>query len=154
MEIEQRFWKLYSYLRFVWPSLAPKTKFFSITHTQKKRIWHVCLRTIPFQRWILYVDNNLVISLGAAAEHTRLCDDKRKGLSGPLRIPHKHRSDKPNFAQGSLHLLENWSNKFANIFKNSHFSEPVVTIPPQGYITFPWGLWEISLRPSIFFFQL
>lgn len=45
-----------------------KTTFFSITQT--KTIWHVCLRTIPFQRWILYVDNNLVISLDAAAEHT------------------------------------------------------------------------------------
>lgn len=75
-----------------------------------------------FIGWILYVDNNLVISLDAAAEHTRLGDDKRKGLSGPLRILHKHRSDKPNFAQGSLHLLEKWSNKFANIPKNSLLS--------------------------------
>lgn len=69
--------------------------------------WHVCLRTVQFQRWISYVDNSAVISLGAAAEHTRLCNDKREGLSSPLRIPHKHRSDKPNFAQGSLHLLQN-----------------------------------------------
>lgn len=105
MKKKKKGFQNYIYLLFVWPSPAPKHHIF--LHRKKKKIWHVCLRTIPFQRWILYVDNNLVISLGAAAEHTHLCDDKRKGLSGPLRIPHKHRSDKPNFAQGSLHLLEN-----------------------------------------------
>lgn len=104
MKMEQRFWKLYSYLLFCLTFTDTKEHIF-LCH--KIKICHVCLRTIPFQRCILYVDNNLVISLGAAAEHTRLCDDKRKGLSSPLRIPHKHRSDKPNFAQGSFHLLEN-----------------------------------------------
>lgn len=114
--------------KFQWRSDYKPSPILTHTHTQK---WHVCLRTILFQRWILYVDNNLVISLGAAAEHTHLCNDKRKGLASPLRIPHKHSSDKPNFAQGTLYLLENQSNKFANMFKNSHFShfsEPIATI--------------------------
>ena len=137
MQKEQMFWKWYSYLLFVWPSLAQKT--ILLTNT----IRNVCLRAIPFQRRILYVGNNLVISLDTAAEQTRLCNGKLKGLSGPLRIPHKHRLDKPNFAQGSLHLPENWSHTFANTFKISLFSEPAKTIPPQGHIVFPWELWEI-----------
>lgn len=151
MQKEQMFWKWYSYLLFVWSSLAQKT--ILLTNT----IRNVCLRAIPFQRTILYVGNNLVISLDTAAEQTRLCDGKLKGLSGPLRIPHKHRLDKPNFAQGSLHLPENWSNTFANTFKISLFSEPAKTIPPQGHIVFPWGLWEIlsyCLQLYFFFFRL
>lgn len=80
------------------------------THTEKK-----CDTFAQGLSWILYVDKKFVISLGATAKHTHLCDDKRKGLSGPLRILPKHHSDKPNFAPGSLLLLENWSNKFARI---------------------------------------
>lgn len=82
-----------------WPLLTVNATF---SEWHKRKAYLTYLRS-----WISYVDKNPVISLDAAAEHTHLCDDKQKGLSGPLRIARKHCSDKPNFAQGFPHLLEN-----------------------------------------------
>lgn len=106
---------------------------------------HVCLRSVL---------NILVISLGVTAEHTHPCDDKQRGLSCPLRIRHKHQSDQPHFARGSLHLLVNESNKCANVVKNSLLFQSVLTASPQGLSPVPRGRCKISLNHLIFFFIL
>lgn len=82
--------------------------------------------------------NMPVISLGVTAEHTRPCDDKQRGLSCPRRIQHKHQSDQPHFARGSLHLLVNESNKCASVVKNFLPFLPLLTAPLRG----------LSPRPS------
>lgn len=113
-------------------------------HVQMER-GRVCLRSAV---------NILVISLGVTAEHTHPCDDKQRGLSWPLRIRHKHQSDQPHFAGGSLHLLVNESNKCANVVKNSLLFQSVLTASPRGLGLVPRGRCKISLNHLIFFFIL
>lgn len=124
----------------VYPNMLTHTN----THVPMKR-GHVCLRSVV---------NILVISLGVTAEHTHPCYDKQRGLSCPLRIRHKHQSDQPHFACGSLHLLVNESNKCANVVKNSLLLQSVLTASPQGLSPVPRGRCKISLNHLIFFFIL